>query len=39
MMMFDRLAQAPGDALHGVMARFRADPRTDKMDLGRRRLS
>jgi aromatic-amino-acid transaminase len=34
MMMFDRLAQAPGDALHGVMARFRADPRTDKMDLG-----
>jgi len=32
--MFDRLAQAPGDALHGVMARFRADPRTDKLDLG-----
>ena len=32
--MFDRLAPAPGDALHGVMARFRADPRPGKIDLG-----
>ena len=32
--MFHRLAPAPGDALHGVMARFRADPRPGKIDLG-----
>jgi aromatic-amino-acid transaminase len=32
--MFDRLADPPGDALHGVMARFRADPRPGKIDLG-----
>jgi aromatic-amino-acid transaminase len=32
--MFDRLAEPPGDQLHGVMARFRADPRPGKVDLG-----
>lgn len=32
--MFDRLAEPSGDALHGVMARFRADPRPNKIDLG-----
>ena len=32
--MFDRLPDPPGDLLHGVMARFRADPRPAKIDLG-----
>ena len=32
--MFDRLLVPPGDALHAVMARFRADPRPGKIDLG-----
>jgi aromatic-amino-acid transaminase len=32
--MFDRLAEPPGDALHAVMARFRADPRLHRVDLG-----
>lgn len=32
--MFDHLGVAPADALHAVMARFRADPRPDKIDLG-----
>ncbi len=32
--MFDRLAEPSGDALHEVMARFRADPRPHKVDLG-----
>ena len=32
--MFDRIAQPAGDALHAVMARYRADPRPDKLDLG-----
>lgn len=32
--MFDRFQEAPADALHAVMARFRADPRPHKMDLG-----
>jgi hypothetical protein len=32
--MFDRLAPPAGDALHGVMARYRADPRPEKIDLG-----
>ncbi len=32
--MFDRVPEPQGDALHAVMARCRADPRPDKMDLG-----
>jgi aromatic-amino-acid transaminase len=32
--MFDRFPEPTGDALHAVMARFRADPRPDKRDLG-----
>jgi aromatic-amino-acid transaminase len=32
--MFDRLSVPPGDTLHAVMARFRADPRPGKIDLG-----
>ena len=32
--MFDRLAPPAGDALHSVMARYRADPRSEKIDLG-----
>jgi aromatic-amino-acid transaminase len=32
--MFDCFPEAPADALHAVMARFRSDPRPHKMDLG-----
>jgi aromatic-amino-acid transaminase len=32
--MFDRFPEPTADALHAVMARFRADPRPHKMDLG-----
>lgn len=32
--MFDRIEQPAADALHGVMAKFRADDRPHKMDLG-----
>ena len=32
--MFDRFPEPLGDALHAVMARCRADPRPDKLDLG-----
>lgn len=32
--MFSALSTPPTDALHSVMARFNADPRTDKIDLG-----
>jgi aromatic-amino-acid transaminase len=32
--MFDRLAEPAPDALHAVMARFRADERPHKIDLG-----
>lgn len=32
--MFDRFPEAAGDSLHAVMARFRADPRPHKIDLG-----
>jgi aromatic-amino-acid transaminase len=32
--MFDRFPEPQGDALHAVMARCRADPRPDKIDLG-----
>jgi len=32
--MFSRITEPPADALHGVMAKFRADPRPDKIDLG-----
>lgn len=32
--MFDRFPEPAGDALHAVMARCRADPRRDKLDLG-----
>jgi aromatic-amino-acid transaminase len=32
--MFDRFPEPAGDALHAVMARYRADPRPQKMDLG-----
>lgn len=32
--MFDRIAEPVADALHGVMAKFRADPRPHKVDLG-----
>ena len=32
--MFDRFPEPVGDALHAVMARYRADPRPDKRDLG-----
>lgn len=32
--MFDRIPEPAGDALHAVMARYRADPRPDKLDLG-----
>lgn len=32
--MFDRIDAPPADALHGVMAKFREDPRPNKMDLG-----
>ncbi len=32
--MFDRLGPPAADALHAVMARYRADPRPEKMDLG-----
>lgn len=32
--MFDRIAEPVPDALHAVMARYRADPRPHKMDLG-----
>ncbi|MEM7729872.1 MAG: aromatic amino acid transaminase [Pseudomonadota bacterium] len=33
-MSFDTLTSPPVDALHGVMARFAADPRENKLDLG-----
>ena len=32
--MFDRFAEPLADPLHAVMARFRSDPRPDKVDLG-----
>lgn len=32
--MFDRFPEPAADALHAVMARYRADPRPDKLDLG-----
>nr|WP_295370519.1 aromatic amino acid transaminase [uncultured Sphingosinicella sp.] len=32
--MFDRFPEPAADALHAVMARFRADPRPHKIDLG-----
>src|SRR3546814_13904512 len=32
--MFDRFPEPLADPLHAVMARFRADPRPEKMDLG-----
>src|SRR3712207_3046991 len=32
--MFDRFPEPVGDALHAVMARYRADPRPHKIDLG-----
>ena len=32
--MFDRFPEPVADALHAVMARFRADPRPHKIDLG-----
>ena len=32
--MFSSLSTPPIDALHSIMARFNADPRTDKIDLG-----
>jgi aromatic-amino-acid transaminase len=32
--MFDRIQQPPADALHGVIAKLRADPRPYKIDLG-----
>lgn len=32
--MFQTIAKPPADALHGVMARYRADPRPHKIDLG-----
>ena len=32
--MFERLDDSPEDALHAVMARYQADHRTDKIDLG-----
>lgn len=32
--MFDTLNCPPEDPLHGVMARYQADPRTHRMDLG-----
>ncbi|MBV7256983.1 aromatic amino acid transaminase [Pacificimonas sp. WHA3] len=32
--MFEAIPSPAEDALHGVMARFAADPRDDKMDLG-----
>ena len=32
--MFSRINEPPADALHGVMAKYRADPRADKLDLG-----
>lgn len=34
MTIFHKLDAAPEDALHGVMARYAADTRTEKMDLG-----
>ena len=32
--MFDRIAQPSADALHGVMAKYRADTRPHRIDLG-----
>ena len=32
--MFNTLKMPPADALHGLMARYQADPRSDKVDLG-----
>jgi aspartate/tyrosine/aromatic aminotransferase len=32
--MFDRIDEPAADALHGVMAKYRADPRPHKIDLG-----
>ena len=34
MTMFNRLSMPPADALHGVMAKYAAEPRKDKIDLG-----